>query len=358
MKVVIGWDIGGANTKISFLKTEGGKITKLRTASEYFPFWREEKKKFPDLLRRLKNKVAGETGINAMGLTMTAELSDTFQTKREGVNYVLDQVKKEFLPIPIYVLDVKGRLRTIDGARSEPLQVAAANWIATGLMVAKEMKECLIIDVGSTTTSIIPIINGKIATKGKNDLEKLMNGELIYTGALRTNVASLVEKIPLSGGVTRVSSELFALSGDVHLLLGNIRKDDYNTETADGRGKSRRESLSRLARVVCADTETLSEQEIMKIAKYVYEMQVKKIAGGIKQVLGRTKLAIKKEVPAIVAGLGSKFLAQKAAEKAGIKKVIFLDKLVGRGSSFVAPSTGVALLVVEKIEKVDVTWNL
>ena len=44
---------------------------------------------------------------------------------------------------------------------------------------------------------------------GKTDLAKLMNGELVYTGSLRTNIAAIVHSIPIRDGAVRVSSELF-----------------------------------------------------------------------------------------------------------------------------------------------------
>jgi len=139
-------------------------------------------------------------------------------------------------------------------------------------------KNCIIIDVGSTTTSIIPVIDGKIVAEGRTDLEKLQNGELVYSGSLRTNVATILDGIPVKGRVTRVSSELFSQSGDVHLLLGNIGKEEYTAETCDGRGKTRREASARLARVICADTDMLTEQEIANMAQFVYDRQVEQIS--------------------------------------------------------------------------------
>ncbi len=85
----------------------------------------------------------------------------------------------------------------------------------------------MVVDVGSTSTSIIPIVNGQVAAHGKTDLDKLICGELVYTGSLRTNVAAIVQSIPIRNGVAGVASELFALSGDVHLVLGNITEKDY-----------------------------------------------------------------------------------------------------------------------------------
>ena len=118
------------------------------------------------------------------------------------------------------------------------------------------------------------VIDGRIAVKGKNDLDKLICGELFYTGSLRTNVAAIVQSIPVHDDIAGVASELFALSADVHLVLGNITEKQYTCETADGRGKSMPEAFSRLARVVCADTEMLCTQEILNIAKHIYEKQI------------------------------------------------------------------------------------
>ncbi len=71
---------------------------------------------------------------------------------------------------------------------------------------------CIVVDVGSTSTSIIPIVEGRVAAEGRSDLEKLINGELVYSGVLRTNIAAIVNNVPVRGKVSRVSSEMFATS--------------------------------------------------------------------------------------------------------------------------------------------------
>src|SRR3972149_2454452 len=269
---VVGWDIGGANTKAAFISTKSGFIRELKTAVEYFPVWKDPEK-LSTVLSALKERVSGSVKLDCVGVTMTAELSDAYRTKREGVNHILSRVAQVFPVTPIFVLDVEATLRSIEEAKSEPLKVAAANWAATGWMVSQLVKDCIIIDVGSTSTSIIPVIDGRISAVGKTDLEKLMNGELVYTGSLRTNIAAIVNSIPVRGGVARVSSELFAQSGDVHLVLGNITGKEYTVETADGRGKTRTEAMARLAPGVSAALRILTEQEIIKIAKHVYNKQ-------------------------------------------------------------------------------------
>jgi probable H4MPT-linked C1 transfer pathway protein len=313
---VIGSDIGGANTKAVFLRAENGYVEEITTEIAYFPVWKAPAK-LADTLSTLKEKVSGNTELDGVGLTMTAELSDAYQTKREGVNHVLACAAQAFAGIPTFVLDVDATLKLIDNARSEPLKVAAANWVATGWLVAQLIKNCVIVDVGSTSTSIILVVDGHVSAAGKNDLKKLMVGELVYTGSLRTNVAAIVSSVPLRERVARVASELFAQSGDAHLVLGNISEGDYTTETADGRGKTRREALARLARVVCADREMLTEEEIVHIARYVHNRQVEQVVEGLSQVYSRVRSLTTAKIPVVITGLGKDFLAKPAAQRFG-----------------------------------------
>jgi len=356
MVKVLGLDIGGANTKATYIKTDNGTVNEQRTALEYFPIWKDRKEQLPQVLEKLKQKVADSTALDVVGVTITAELSDAYMTKKEGINHVLDCVTKVFADVPTFVLDVETKMLTVKDARMEPLKVASANWAATGWMISQFIKNCIIIDVGSTTTSIIPVINGKVAARGRTDLEKLQNGELVYSGSLRTNLAAIVESIPVKGKMTRVSSELFAQSGDVHLLLNNIEHEDYTAETCDGRGKTRKEAAARLARVVCADTDMLNEQEIVVMAKFVYERQVEQISAGLKHVYER-KQSIQGEKMAVVTGLGRNFLARKAAEKVGFKQIIDMKELVGAEAAIVSPSIGVALMVATGLEGKTVKWK-
>jgi probable H4MPT-linked C1 transfer pathway protein len=353
---VIGLDIGGANTKAAFLRTKNGCVEELRTVIHYFPLWKDPEN-LASVLSMLKEKVSGSARLDGVGLTMTAELSDAYQTKREGVNDVLACAVKAFTDLPVFVLDVDATLRSMDDAMSEPLGVAAANWVATGWMLAQLVKTCVIVDVGSTSTSIIAVINGRVSAAGKTDLEKLMAGELVYTGSLRTNIAAIVRSVPIRDGAARVSSELFAQSGDVHLVLGNITEEEYTTETADGRGKTKREAMARLARVVCADIEMLTEEEILQIARYIYNKQVEQVVEGLSQVYSRVKSLTTAKIPVVVTGLGKDFLARNAAQRLSAEKIIDLNKLMPSDVLLSSPAVGVALMAASKVDGRVVKWT-
>jgi (4-(4-[2-(gamma-L-glutamylamino)ethyl]phenoxymethyl)furan-2-yl)methanamine synthase len=345
---VLGFDIGGANTKAAFVCVKNGKQVHSEVAFEYFPVWKQQES-LSNVLLMLKQRL-GASDLNGVGVTMTAELSDAYQTKREGVNHILGCTKQAFPEVPIYVLNTDAKLEPLNVAIQQPLSVAAANWAATGWLVAQHLQNCVVVDVGSTSTSIIPIIKSKVAANGKTDLEKLLCGELVYTGGLRTNVVSIVKSIPIRNDVAGVSSELFALSGDVHLVLGNTTVTNYTSETADGRGKTIPEALARLARVVCADTEMLSQQEIMSIAQYIYDNQILQVMEGLKKVYFYTKSQISGDVPVVVAGLGKDFLARKAAESLGIYTIVDLEILLPEKAVLATPALGVALMTANKME--------
>jgi probable H4MPT-linked C1 transfer pathway protein len=303
---------------------EHGKVADVGIAVEYFPVWKDPTR-LSSVLTALKEKLSALPDV--VGVTMTAELSDAYQTKRDGVARILSCVKTAFLDTPISVLNTNAQLITAESANASPFSVAAANWAATGWLVAQRLPNAVVVDVGSTSTRIIPVAGGKLAAKGKTDLDKLICGELVYTGSLRTNVAAIVNSVPIRGDISGVSSELFAQSGDVHLILGNIAADDYISETADGRGKTITEAYARLARVACADTEMLTPHELLDMAQYIYNQQLKQIEAGLSRVYAYTKtLAL--HVPVVVTGLGRCFLARKAAQQIGTDEIIDLDQLL------------------------------
>jgi probable H4MPT-linked C1 transfer pathway protein len=275
-----------------------------------------------------------------MAVTMTAELADCFATKGEGVAAVLDAIRAAFPRTPIRVFGTDGRFRSPDEAVSEPSLVAAANWMASALVVARHLPDALFVDVGSTTTDIIPIARGRVVAVGRTDTARLQSGELIYTGALRTPVAAVVRWVPLNRGRCRVAAELFANTADVHRWLDRIQEHDYTCETPDGRGRSRRDAAARIARMVCADLAMLSDADITRIAAHVAEAQVRRIAAAVRAIARRHTVDL-----AVVAGAG-KFLAMAAAGRAGLA-VRDLAEDFGPAVARATPAAAVAWLLAE-----------
>jgi probable H4MPT-linked C1 transfer pathway protein len=154
-----------------------------------------------------------------------------------------------------------------------------------------------------------------------------------------------------------VASELFALSGDVHLVLGHITDKEYTSETTDGRGKTISEAMARLARVVCADTEILSDKEIFAMAEYIYHQQIKQIATGLTKVYKHTKTLMANSIPVVVTGLGKNFLARRAAEKVDANPIMDLDTIFPKQAVVATPAVGVALMTASKLTGESTKWG-
>jgi probable H4MPT-linked C1 transfer pathway protein len=269
---------------------------------------------------------------------MTAELSDVFRAKREGVGFVLDAVEA-VSRVPVRVFTTAGEF--VDGAtaRARPIDAAASNWVATAVLVGRFVPDAILVDIGSTTTDVIPVVSGRVTAVGRTDPERLLAGELVYTGALRTNVAAIVRRVPLRGGECPVASELFAISGDVHVLLGSIESADYTCPTPDGRPPTSDFAAERLARVVCADGEMLDAEDIRAMATAIRDAQVDEIAAAIDRVARR----LPRPAPVVVTGLGD-FLARQAAERVGLP-VQDLARVLSVDVGTVAPAVAVAWLL-------------
>ena len=263
---VAGFDIGGANTDLAVIDFDGDEIKNIEVDFAYLPMWSNNDDLSKVLVELIEN-ICPVDEIDAVGISMTAELVDAYDTKKDGV------------------LDVVAKCeQTFDCPEKTPLKAAAANWIATAQIATLISDDCIFIDTGSTTTDIIPIKGGNECAIGKSDFDRSATGELVYTGTLRTNLASFLDKVELNGKKYRVASELFAQTADVYTVLDLITEDDYICDTFDGESKSKLDCAKRIARVVCADLEMLSMDEIVEMCKFIHQKQVEQIADGLKQV--------------------------------------------------------------------------
>src|SRR5690348_12287272 len=118
MTATLGWDIGGVNTKVA--RVAGGAVLAVRSR----PFeLQHDPGALVEVLRELAAE-SGSTGDDTHAVTMTAELSQMFRTKRDGVRFVLDAVVAAFPGAPVSVYAVDGRFLTVEDACASPLVVA------------------------------------------------------------------------------------------------------------------------------------------------------------------------------------------------------------------------------------------
>jgi probable H4MPT-linked C1 transfer pathway protein len=256
VSAVLGLDIGGANLKA--VHSHG------TVRVQPFALWKNP----AELPAVLQDFVSAMLPLDLVAVTMTGELCDCYENKRQGVLAILAAVKAVAGDRPVRVWTTAGSFVDLDAALANPLPAAAANWLALATYACRLMPEGagLVVDIGSTTTDIVPLASGRPCPKGRTDMERLSSVELVYTGVRRTPLCAV-----LAGGV---AAELFATTLDVYLVLGIIADEPENRHTADGRPATRSAAHGRLARMLCADAETFSLGEAEKLAERALLRQV------------------------------------------------------------------------------------
>jgi hypothetical protein len=347
--MIVGIDVGGANTKVA---TSDASFIK----SIYTPLWKNKAVLYK-ALSEVKHEMVVvaekrvEERLNGMsldvGAVMTGELCDCFNTKKEGVVYIKNCVDAIFGDIKF--LDTACDFKDGVAVDENPLAFSSTNWLASAQFISKEYRDAILVDIGSTTTDVIPIVEGEVKAK-RSDLERLKSGELIYSGVLRTNVSCLLTKVKIKGEEYRTSSELFAITADAYLTLGYITEGDYSCESPDGYTfeKEKRESVKkamrRLARVVCSDLEEIGEEGAFSIAKQVKNAQINELIASMEQM--KREYGLKK---VISAGIGD-FIGNKAATSLDMD-FLPLSSLYGKEISAAFPAYSVAKLVEGNLTK-------
>ncbi len=296
---VLGLDIGGANIKAA---TAAGWAKSLP-----FPLWKTP----DDLPAALESLIALHDGVDTLAVTMTGELADCFATKAEGVARILAAVQRAADDRPVSVWSTAGRFVTVAEANQLPFRVAAANWHALATWVGQRFphRSSVLIDIGSTTTDIIPIRDGVPCPTGRTDLARLQSGELIYTGVRRTPLAAVSNTVLFRGRMVPVSSELFATTLDVFLMLGDIPRDPTDTDTANNRPATLPAAMDRIVRMLCADRTEIFDIEVFNLAQFWANRQRAQITASTKRVMQRQTAPCE---AVIVSGSGE-FLARRAA---------------------------------------------
>jgi probable H4MPT-linked C1 transfer pathway protein len=337
---VLALDVGGANIKAA----DGLGWSH----SEAFALWRHAAA-LPDALGRiLRLPRPRRTGARPRVVaTMTGEIADCFATRSDGVAHIVGSLVSavrscdpEVRP-EIYLVD--GRLAPAEEALRRPLSAAASNWHAVARLAAAHAgaERSLLVDIGSTTTDIVPLRDGVPAPLATDDAGRMASGELVYTGVERTPVAAIVRSLPWRGSRRPVAAECFAESRDVWLLLGGLAEDPDARETADGGPSTRAAARVRLARMLLAEPGDVTTEEAVAAAEWCAEAQGRLVAGAIARVAGRIGW---RPTSVVLSGHGD-CLARRACDRFGWTAArVSLPERLGRDISRVAPAHALALI--------------
>jgi len=342
--LVAGWDLGGAHLKVARVDA-GPRIGDALQVP--CGLWRG----LDELDRALASASQRIGPVARHAVTMTGELVDLFANRAEGVARLIGAMTARFPEAELRVYAGRAGLLPPEAALARPLEVASANWLASAEYAARRLGEGLLLDIGSTTTDLVPFAGGAVRARGMTDAERLETDELVYTGVTRTPVMAVAERVCFGGARQGLMAELFATMADVHRLTGDLPADADQHETADGRDKSEAASARRLARMLGRDVEEADLAIWRQVAAELARCQQAKIEAAVARVLSRGDLGA--EAPLVGAGIG-RFLVRRIAD--GLERTYTDFAALIEGSEDVkesaarcAPAAAVALLAAEAV---------
>ena len=290
----LGIDIGGAHIKIVGLDKQK-KIILVKYIKFYF--WKNKAKlfKFFDFINSIS------TPHTKIGITLTAELCDIFETRIDGFKKIYNECKR--LKNKFFFYTSSKEVFTV---KSNTKKIISMNWHATGKFISKNLSNAVIVDFGSTTTDIICIKNKIIKNLSFDDFSRLKNNELIYTGLTRTPIFGIMNELSLNGINYPVIPEFFSSMSDVYRINKSLDKILDIDDTADNTEKNLNQSFIRVARNFGFDFDKSNKELLKKISRKLINCQMNKIAVSLDKLI--IKFNMSKKVPIVLCGIGNKVL--------------------------------------------------
>jgi len=337
-EAVIGWDIGGTHLKAARL---GPDDAVERVVQLPVPLWQG----LSHLSTALDQAMLALHPAARHAVTMTGEMVDLFPNREAGVRELVRAMRERLPEADLRIFaGLRGFLAPDEAILASPA-VASANWLATASFVATRLESAIVVDIGSTTADLVPVARRRVQAEGTDDRSRMVLGELVYTGVVRTPLMALADRVPWKGELVPLMAEHFATSADIYRLTGQLPDGADQHPAADGGEKTVEASARRLARMLGCDWEAGSLAEWRRLAAWFREEQLRRIEDALALVCSRAELS--EEAPIIGAGVG-RFLARQLAARRGKRYVDFADLL--------PPSAHVAEHVADCAPAVAVAW--
>nr|WP_240158815.1 hydantoinase/oxoprolinase family protein [Burkholderia sp. Ax-1724] len=389
---VFGWDVGGAHVKVS--RVDGGGA--VRDVVQWAcPLWQglDHLERTIDLVFERWPQARSPAARHAV--TMTGEMVDLFADRAAGVRAIVATLERRLgaqagsrsgeqpgalLNLPSsspsgslsdspLTLPSDSSLNSLsDSPSRSPLSfyagaagwlaaeacavhwrhVASANWLATANWVATRLADAVLVDIGSTTTDIIPIVGGRVVARAATDAGRLASGELVYHGVVRTPLCGVAHRIEFDGVTVNVMNEWFATTADVYRLTGELDPLHDVQPSADQGPKTEAASRARLARMIGRDAHEAAPDAWLRFAQRWRALQLSEIGANLRRVAAAHPALVEVAAPLVGAGCGRFLVTALAREQA--REFLDFGALAGvpdecaAWAATCAPSVAVALL--------------
>lgn len=234
---------------------------------------------------------------------------------------------KTFEQTPVYLVTADGCLTPAEAIAALPsahkYRFVLTNFVGSATLASRQIQRGLSIDIGTTTTDIIPIVDGQIDPAGLADPDaylrfRYQHQRINWYGLTIIPLHMLCDRVEISTGSFQVVPRNYR-SDLIFALLDRIDSALMKEHAYDNLFPDPAQARQKLCHFVGLDSHWLTEQEICEIRDFLYERILEKVAAAIRSVACEVFGQLDPELQIAVYALGEQVLATPALLKAGFK---------------------------------------
>ncbi len=294
-----------------------------------------------------------------------------FKTFAEGMRYVASILKMIFPRQKVYFIRCDSELIELKNIFELPDSAASAfgctNFLGTALLAAKTFSEGLAIDMGTISTSIIPILDGEIDPVAAYNpagyiKHRYSTGKHVWYGAMHTQLTYITNQAKTKKGnynLIHRSCTTNTLCSLLNLLEPDVANPHVQLETS--KIMEREMSLLYMAETLGLDINSIDTQDLLDVTNDIYFQLIYKLSDIIRNILNNMNYKNFSTLKVMAAGLGQEAFIIPALLACGFDRsqiiVIGEDK---QNKLWTATSVyGIALLALEKIigEQINISME-
>ncbi|MEX1309104.1 MAG: hydantoinase/oxoprolinase family protein, partial [Candidatus Sulfomarinibacteraceae bacterium] len=287
---VLGLDVGNSKIKLCYLESDGVLDEEsVRWRSVLLPLGTGGRYDFEVGVPRevrLSGKLFGFDPDALNAVVCCSSHAYSYPLLHESVSNLGSILTHTFGAIPSYMVAVDGTLtpaRKIQGLDPEALSAhVLTNYYGSALLGSRIVDKGIGIDIGTTSTDVIPIVEGRVDPVGLAKPSEYLrfryqHNRLGWYGVTWTPLTMIASEVMTPHGTYQVvardhrSDIIFALDDKMNLEL--LHQHAYYQPP------DRQRALSDLCALVGLDRRLLKEPEILAVREFLFERLVDKVAG-------------------------------------------------------------------------------
>lgn len=287
-----------------------------------------------------------------------------FKSFVEGLKYTASILKMIFNKQKVYFIRCDGKLfklkEIFDVSDEDASAFNSTNFLGTSILASKIFSEGLAIDMGTISTSIIPIINGDIDPSAKLNpagytKHRYTTGKHIWYGSMHTPLNYITTSIKTNKSFYNLilrscnTSTLCTILGILPSSVANVHvnmksnKIEENDELA----------YIQMAETLGLDINSISKEELYEVTKNIYYQMIYKLSEIIRNIINNTNFSSFENLKVLSCGLGQNAFIIPALLNSGFDKSQIITVEEDKESNLWTASSvyGLAVKAMEDIIK-------